>query len=308
MAYQSFDKLAQQVQSSQCTGMAVAAAHDFHTLEAVFAAQNQNVILPLLVGDREKILGIAAALGHAVAPECIFDAPDDAAAAAAVALVREGRAGFLMKGRLETATLLRAALSEDAGIRTGRTMSHVAILQIPAYHKLVAVTDGGMIPHPTLEQKKQIAANAIEVFHALGYPRPQVAVLAASETVNQRQPETADAAALAEMALTGQLPACKLAGPISFDLAFSAESAAAKGYSNSLTGNADILVVPEITCGNVLTKSLLYLAGAKMAGCVVGASVPIVLASRGASAEEKHLSILLAAAIAAGSLEKGVLP
>lgn len=293
MEYRNFDQLVHQVRGGHRATVAVAAAHDAHTLEAVFAAQKEGLIAPLLVGDSPRIRAIAAELGHTASSDEVVGAPDDeAAAATAVALVREGRAGFLMKGRLETATLMRAVLNSRTGIRAGATISHVAILQIPRYHKLVAVTDGGMIPHPTLEQKREIIANAVGLFRALGYEQPKVAVLTASETVNARQPETADAAALKAAAP----PGCLVEGPISFDLAFSRAAADIKGYAGRITGDADILVVPEITCGNVLTKSLLLMAGAKMAGCVVGARAPIILTSRGATAEEKHLSILLSAA------------
>jgi phosphate butyryltransferase len=178
-------------------------------------------------------------------------------------------------------------------------MSHVAFFEIPAYHKLLGATDGGMIPYPTLEQKVSIIKNAVGLFKTLGYEGPKIAVLAASETVNERMPETGDAKALKESCEKGELGDCFVEGPISLDLTLSKESAAIKGYTSPVTGEADILVVPNIACGNILGKSLVYMGHAKMAGCIVGAKVPIVLTSRGASAEEKHLSILLSAALAA---------
>jgi phosphate butyryltransferase len=178
-------------------------------------------------------------------------------------------------------------------------MSHVALFEVPAYHKILGITDGGMIPYPTLEQKVSIIKNAAELFKALGYERPKIAVLTASETVNERMPETGDAKALKEYGEKGEWGDCFVEGPVSLDLTLSKESAAIKGYESPVTGDVDILVVPNIACGNILGKSLMYMARAKMAGCIVGAKVPIVLISRGASTEEKYLSILLSVALTA---------
>jgi phosphate butyryltransferase len=177
-------------------------------------------------------------------------------------------------------------------------MSHIAILETPAYHKLVAVTDGGMIPYPTLDQKEMILKNAVDFFHSLGYSSPKIAVLAASESVNEKMPETVDAKVLKEMAGNGEFGDCFVEGPVSMDLVFSKESAAIKEFRSLIVDDVDILLTPTIACGNILSKSMIYLGGSKMAGCIVGAKVPIVLTSRGASAEEKYLSLLLCAAAA----------
>jgi phosphate butyryltransferase len=296
----NFNDLTAKVRNLTKKTAVVAAAHDEHALEAVLAASKEKYIDYLLVGNREKIIQIAAGLNFPVADNVIFDAASDTEAAeTAVSLIREGKGDFLMKGRLETAVLMRAVVNKETGIRKESVMSHIAFFEIPVYPKLLGVTDGGMIPYPSLEQKIVIIKNAVALFKTLGYERPKIAVLAASETVNERMPETADAKALKEYCAKGELGDCFVEGPISLDLTLSKESAAIKGYDSPVTGDADILVVPNIACGNILGKSLVYAGNAKMAGCIVGAKVPIVLTSRGASAEEKHLSILLSAALTA---------
>ncbi len=173
-------------------------------------------------------------------------------------------------------------------------LSHIAFLEIPTYHKLVAITDGGMVTYPTLEDKKHITINAVKLFNKLGYENPKVAVLSAVEVVNPKMEETVDADNLKKMAQNGELGPCTLEGPISYDLTFSKESAKTKGYESSITEDVDILVTPNISCGNILSKSLIYSANSKMAGVVVGAKAPIILTSRGATSYEKYFSILLA--------------
>jgi phosphate butyryltransferase len=300
MVLHSFNDLTAKVRNIGKKTAVVAAAHDEHALEAVLTASGEGYIDYLLVGNREKIHEIAAILHSAVADNAIIDSASEMEAAEkAVALIREGEGDFLMKGKLETATLMRAVINKETGIRKESIMSHVAFFEVPAYHKLLGATDGGMIPYPTLEQKIIIIKNAVEVFRTLGYERPKIAVLAASETVNERMPETSDAKALKEYCAKGELGDCSVEGPISLDLTLSKESAAIKGYESPITGDADILVVPNIACGNILGKSLVYMGHAKMAGCIVGAKVPVVLTSRGASAEEKQLSIMLSAALTA---------
>jgi phosphate butyryltransferase len=175
-------------------------------------------------------------------------------------------------------------------------MSHVSIQEVPSYHKLLITTDGGMMMYPDLEQKKKIIENAVEVLHSLGYENPKVAVLAAVETVNPKMPESVDAGKLKEMNQNGEITGCIVEGPISYDIAMNKESGEIKGFVSPVAGDPDILIVPNITCGNILGKCLVYSAGAKMAGFIVGAKVPIVLTSRGSSSEEKYLSLVLSAA------------
>lgn len=290
---ENFSVLHKRMALSENKTLVVAAAHDAHTLEAVFKAKGLLPMNYLLVGNRQKIADIATELGHAVHDEDIVNAEtNDEAAKKAVGLIRSGRGHVLMKGILETGTLLKAVLDRDTGIRGSGTMSHCAILEIPAYGKLVAVTDGGMIPYPNLEQKIEIVKNAVRLFHNLDVRCPKIAALTAVETVSEKMPETVEAQALKEVFLKENL-SCVLEGPISFDLAISKESAFIKGYESQVSGEVDILLVPNMVTGNVFSKALLYWANAKMAGCVLGATSPIVLVSRGATAEEKFLSILL---------------
>ena len=291
--FKSFEELKKNIKSTQKT-LVVAAAHDKHTLEAVYAAAEEFNTRFILVGNRERILSLYSELGFSPKNDVIKDGTDDIdCARLAVSLIREGAGDALMKGALETSTLLKAVLDKKSGIRDSGTLSHLAILETPSYSKLIGITDGGMIPSPTLPQKADIVRNAAEFFGQIGYEHPKIAALCASESVSSKMPETGDAAELQEMCRRGGLGDCLLEGPLSFDIAISRESALIKGYSGKISGDADILLVPNITVGNVLVKGLIYWAGAKMAGVILGARVPIVLTSRGASAEEKLLSIML---------------
>jgi phosphate butyryltransferase len=298
MVIKNFDELIKKVQSFEGKKkVAVAAAHDEHALEAVFHAVENNIIEPVLIGNKEKIKEIAAKLGKAVSDDSIIETADDnEAAAKAVELARNGQVDFIMKGKLQTADLLRAVVDKEKGLRTGKVMSHVSIQEVPSYHKLVITTDGGMMMYPDLEQKKKIIENAVGVLHSLGYENPKVGVLAAVETVNPKMPESVDAGKLKEMNQNGEITGCIVEGPISYDLAMNKESAEIKGFVSPVAGDPDILIVPNITAGNILGKCLVYSAGAKMAGFIVGAKVPIVLTSRGSSSEEKYLSLVISAA------------
>lgn len=297
MEFKNFDELIKKVQSFEVKKKAaVAAAQDEHTLEAVFRARKDNIAEPILIGDKQKIKAILESLREELSEESIISAESDAEAAAkAVELINEGKADFIMKGKIQTADLLRAVVNKEKGLRTGSIMSHVVIHEVPGYHKLLAVTDGGMMMYPNLEEKKQIIENAVNAFLAFGYEKPKVAVLAAVETVNPKMPEAVDADLLKRMNQRGEIKNCIVEGPISYDLTMSKESAQIKGFNSPVTGDADILVVPNITAGNILGKCLVYSAGAKMAGFIVGAKVPIVLTSRGSTAEEKYLSLVLSA-------------
>lgn len=276
----------------------VAAAHDEHTLQAVFSARRDGVIRPLLVGNQEEIFAISRKLGEELEEDQVIQAEgEQSCAERAVSLIREGRGDMLIKGMLQTGTLLKAVVSKERGIRCGQMMSHVAILDVPAYHKLLFITDGGMVVAPDLEQKRHILNNALQFCRFLGYDRPKAAVLCAVEAVTPAMPETRDAAILKLEGERGAFGACDVEGPISLDLATDREAAQAKHYQSPVAGDADILLVPAIAVGNVLGKALYGLAGGEMAGVVLGASVPITVNSRGASAQEKYWSILISAAM-----------
>lgn len=297
MEFRTFEDLIKKVQNLDSKKkVAVVAAQDEHTLEAVFRAKKDNIVEPILIGDKQKIKEVIERLQEDLSEEAIIEVNDDAAAAAkAVELINSEKADFIMKGKIQTADLLKAVVNKEKGLRTGNVMSHVVIHELPTYHKLLAVTDGGMMMYPNLEEKKQIIENAVNTFIAMGYDEPKVAVLAAVETVNPKMPEAVDADLLKKMNENGEIKNCIVEGPISYDLTMSKESADIKGFKSPVTGDADILIVPNITAGNILGKSLVYSAGAKMAGFIVGAKVPIVLTSRGSTAEEKYLSLVLSA-------------
>lgn len=297
MEFKTFNDLVAYVQGRGIKKRVVlAAAHDEHALEAVLLADKNNVAHPILVGKRDDILEMLKAFGVASDTYEIIHAEDDVTAAKkSVELIREGKGDFLMKGKLQTADLLREVVNKETGLFVGKPMTHIAIQEVPSYHKLLAVTDGGMMTYPDLDGKRNIVENAVEVFHNMGYSNPKVAVLAAVEVVNPKMQETVDADELKKLNKSGEIKNCIVEGPISYDLAMSKESAEIKGYRSEVSGDVDILVVPNITAGNILGKSLIYSANAKMAGFVVGAKVPIVLTSRGATTEEKYLSLAISA-------------
>jgi len=294
----SFEQLKQKVMTNkQKRVIAVAAAADAAALSAICDAQKELGIDYVLIGDKAAVLAAGGGVGFAVDEGKIIHVDsDEAAAEAAVGLVREGAADVLMKGKLQTGTLLKAVVDKENGIRQGGLMSHIAVLESPFYHKLIFSTDGGMVTAPDLAQKRGIVENAVDFLHKLGYDMPKVAALAAVEVVNDKMPETVDAAALSALNRDGEISGCTIGGPISIDLAVSAESAKIKGFESPVAGDADIFLAPDIAAGNIMAKTLIYLGNAKMAGCVLGAKVPIILVSRGASAEEKMLSILLTVA------------
>jgi phosphate butyryltransferase len=299
MVYSNFDELIKKVQSQKILKkVAVVAAHDEHTLEAVMRAVDDNIVEPILIGREEEIRAILNKFGKEIKEENIINVEDDSQAACkAVELVRADKVDFLMKGRIQTADLLKAVVDKEKGLRTGNIMTHIAINEVPSYHKLIAITDAGMMMYPDLAKKKGIVENAVNTFLAMGYEKPKVAVLAAVERVNPKMPETVDANELKKMSLSGEIPNCIIEGPISYDITMSRESAKIKGFESPIIEDADILVVPDIAAGNILSKALIYSAGAKMAGFIVGAKVPIVLTSRGSSSEEKYLSLVLSANI-----------
>ncbi|MCD8364817.1 MAG: bifunctional enoyl-CoA hydratase/phosphate acetyltransferase [Clostridiales bacterium] len=302
MVLTNFDVLVDKVKSfPEPKRVVVAAAGDAHTLEAIKEAVDEGIVKPVLVGDRAKIVEIAAQIGLSVADEDIYDAPDAVEAAQkAVALIHEGKGDFIMKGKLETAQILKPVVNKETGLGTGRVMSHFVLDEIPNYHKLIVTTDGGMMTYPTLEQKKDIIVNTVETLKALGYENPKVACVAAVEKVNPKMPETVEADALKQMNLNGEIKDCIVEGPISLDIALSKEIADLKGFDSPVAGDADVILVPNIQVGNILGKSITVIAGGNMAGFIVGAQVPIVLTSRGSSAKEKYLSLVLAAAVTAG--------
>jgi len=278
-------------------------------LAGALEAGAKKLIKPILVGPAAKIESIARKaridLGKA---EVIDVEHSHAAAARAVELVRQGKAELLMKGSLHTDELLGAVVARETGLRTGRRISHVFIMDVPTYHKVLIVTDAAINIAPTLEDKVDICQNAVDLAVSLGLETPKVAVLAAVETVTSKMPATIDAAALCKMAERGQITRAIVDGPLAFDNAISKEAAKIKGIHSKVAGDPDILLVPDLEAGNMLAKQLTFLANADSAGLVLGARVPIILTSRADSVRSRIASCavaMLAAHARRGASGKG---
>ena len=277
--------------------LAGAQAADKDVLSAIVYAKNQGIADALLVGDGRKIAALLTLMGEKAENYQIIEADtDEKCAYEAVRLIREGRADILMKGLLSTSTLMRAVVDKTYGLRTGGLISHTMFYEVPAYEKLLCVTDGGMNTFPDFEKKEKILKNAVRVCKKLGYERPVCACVCGAENVDPKIQSTLDAR---DLSLSEELKkeGAVVFGPVGLDLAVSREACAHKGYSAEGAGSADILLVPTYEVGNGIGKAMTYFGGAKSAGIIVGARVPIVLVSRADSAESKLYSIALAALV-----------
>jgi phosphate butyryltransferase len=274
--------------------VAVAAGHQSEVMLAGLDAEMAGLAEVILVGDRDKIEQIAAQEAFDISRMELIHAPrSNDAAWQVMKLVNDGTAEIAMKGKVETSDFLRAALSKDLSLRTGRLFTHVAAFEIPEFDRLIFISDAGVVVAPDLEQKVQIVQNAIDVAHGLGILLPRVAVLAATEVVNPKIPTTLDAANLSKMADRGQIKGGLVDGPLALDNAISPESARIKQIKSEVAGYADILIAPDIEAGNVLAKAITYFAQGKMAGVVVGARCPLILPSRSDTREAKLVSLAL---------------
>lgn len=292
----SFDDVLTAVQNKPPKRVAVAAAQDDAVLEAVQGAQAQKLAEFILVGDRDKIKAVAGKTGVTLDAVTIINEPDDRKAAyRAVALVSGGEADVLMKGIINTADFLRAVLDKEIGLRTGRVLSHTAVYDLPGFNRLLMITDGGMNIAPSVQQKADIIQNSVQLANVLGIRPAKIAILAAVEVVNPDMPVTMEAAALAKMADRGQIKGAIVDGPLALDNAINPEAAKHKGIISPVAGMADILVTPDIEAGNILGKSLVYIANGKMAGLVLGAAKPVIVTSRADTYEAKMMSIALGA-------------
>jgi phosphate acetyltransferase len=280
----------------RCRGLdpvptAVAHPCEETALIAAIDAGAKGLIAPILVGPADKLRDIARKCDINLGKTRVIDVPHShAAAAKAVELVRQGDAELLMKGSLHSDELLGAVVAKETGLRAGRRISHVFIMDVPTYHKVLIITDAAINIAPTLEEKVDICQNAIDFAVALGVTKPKVAILAAIETVNSRMQATLDAAALCKMADRGQIAGAVLDGPLAFDNAISKDAARVKGIRSEVAGDPDILLVPDLEAGNMLAKQLSLLANADSAGIVLGARVPIILTSRADSVRSKIAS------------------
>lgn len=282
----------------KCT-MAVVGAGIPSAIDAVLDAYDNQVADAILVGEPEVIRSLLRERGRNVSSfNIVKTAAGQTPADTAVEIIKQGDADFLLKGMVETSDLFRPVVKKENGLRTGRTISHVAFYQLPFYHKLLITTDGGVCAYPDLNKKKDILVNAVNTLHCLGYENPKAAVLCCKEHADEHMPETMDAAALKEMCASGGLASCIVEGPISYDLAMSPERAAIKKYDCPYCGDFDILVSPNVHAGNILGKCLELLPGVTMASYVAGARIPIVLTSRAAPAEERLRCIALAGIVA----------
>jgi phosphate butyryltransferase len=275
----------------------LAAADDQHSLGAVIKAWKENIIVPVLVGDEAGIKNICASNNYDITGITIINEPSiEKSVETAVKMVHNREANVLMKGKIGSATLLRCVLNKEWGLRTGNLLSHFALFEVDTYPKVIAVTDVAMNIAPTLQDKIAIVNNSVACLNKLGYNMPKVAVLGAVEMVNENMQATLDAALLSKMNQRDQIKNCIIDGPLAFDNAVSLESAQLKGIKSEVAGDTDLLLMPDIEVGNVLYKSLVFFAKAKVASIILGAMVPIVLTSRSDSEQAKFDSILLAAA------------
>jgi phosphate acetyltransferase len=274
---------------------AVAHPCEASALAGAIEAGEKGLITPILVGPAAKIDEVARKNGLDLGNTRIIDVPHShAAAAKAVEMVRQGQAELIMKGSLHTDELLGAVVARETGLRTGRRLSHVFVMDVPTYHKVLLITDAAINIAPTLEDKVDICQNAIDLALSLGAARPKVAILAAVETVTSKMPATIDAAALCKMAERRQITGALLDGPLAFDNAISLEAARTKGIQSEVAGDPDILIAPDLEAGNILAKQLSFLANADSAGLVLGARVPIILTSRADSVRSRIASCAVA--------------
>jgi phosphate butyryltransferase len=296
----SFSEVLEKVKSNERKIIAVAAAQDEPVLEAIRDAINIGMVDAILVGDKDKIVEIAGKINLVVNDLEIIHEPDNnKAALKAVELVSTGKAHMVMKGLLETSTILKAVLNKEIGLRTGKLMSHVAVFEIPNFDRLIFITDAALNMYPDLKAKIDILNNAVSVAHALGIDKPKVAPICAVEVVNPDMPATIDASLLSKMNERGQIKGCIVDGPLATDNALSEEAARHKKINSPVAGKADILLLPNIEAANVMYKTLTYTTNSKSGGIIVGASAPVVLTSRADSPESKLNAIALAALVSA---------
>jgi len=278
--------------------LVLAAAQDHNSLASTLQAAQDGFIEPILVGDKEAVHNLASEHNLNLSGVRMIHEPDtEMAVEVAVKMVRSNQADILMKGQVGTSSLLKAVLNKEWGLRSGALLSHFAIFEVEAYHKLISVTDVAMNIAPNLQDKISIVNNAVGCLNKLGIDMPKVAVLGAVEMVSENMQATLDAALLSKMNQRDQIKHCLIDGPLAFDNAVSLESAMHKGIRSEVAGDTDLLLMPDIEVGNVLYKSLVFFAHAGVAAVILGATAPIVLTSRSDSDQAKYYSILLAAAI-----------
>ncbi len=292
--FANFDELLGAARARGQATIAVANAHDPDVIEALKRARELHLAEGILVGNGSQIRTLAREAGFELSDNQIVNEMDTAAALRqAIALVREGRANLLMKGKIGTANLIHAILDRTTGLRTGRQLSQIAVFQVPGFDRLMLLTDAAINIAPSLAQKAELCRNAIDVARAIGIAKPNIAALCALELVNPEMPSTVDAAALAAMNRRGQIQGCYIEGPIALDAALSRFAAERKRIDSPIVENTDIFLAPDIEAANILYRAILYFAKAESGGIVLGARVPLVLLSRAETPETKVRSIAL---------------
>jgi len=292
--YHSLDELVAAARARGPAQIAVAAGHDPDVIAALREAKEMGLAEGILVGNAEKINAMARDVGLTLWPDQVIDERDEATAARrAIGLVREGRASMLMKGKIGTATLIKAVIDREQGLRAGRQLSQVIVFQVPGLKRLMIMTDAAINIAPTLEQKAEICRNAIDVAHAIGIEKPNVAALCALEFVNPEMPATVDAAALSAMCWRGQIQGAYIEGPIALDVPLSRFAAERKNIDSPLVENTDVFIAPDIEAANILYRAILYFAKGESGGVVVGAKVPLILLSRAEPPATKVRSIAI---------------
>lgn len=295
----SIEEIVSKAKAIDTQTLVVAVADDPHVLEAVEMARKDDIVKPILVGNKGKIETILNDLNFVVADYEIIDEVDEVKACQiAVEFVHNHENSFLMKGLVATSTILSQALNKEYGLRTSNRISHVSAMEVPTHHKLLFMTDGAMNIAPTLDEKRQIIENSVTIAKAIGIETPKVGMIGAVEKVNPKMEATLDAAELIKMNQEGIIKGCSVSGPYAIDNAINKEAAKHKGIEHPDAGEIDILVMPRIEAGNVFYKTMMFLANAKSASVIAGASKPIVLTSRADSAQSKYYSIALGAVVA----------
>jgi phosphate butyryltransferase len=297
MVLKNLNDLRRIVEGGPKKKLVLAAAEDQHSLGAVIKAWHSNIIEPILIGDKEVIQSICDTNNYDLTGLRIIHEPvTQISVEMAVKMASSKQADILMKGKIGSSVLLKCVLNKEWGLRTGNLLSHFALFEVETYPKVIAVTDVAMNIAPNLQDKIAIVNNSVACLNRLGYIMPKVAVLGAVEMVNENMEATLHAALLSKMNQRDQIRNCIIDGPLAFDNAISLESAQHKGIRSEVAGDTDLLLMPDIEVGNVLYKSLVFFAKAKVASIILGAQVPIVLTSRSDSEQAKFDSILLAAA------------
>jgi len=298
MILKSLDEILEKASAIQTKRIVVAAAEEKHVLKAVLNASMKNIVSPVLVGNSNKIKQLASEIQLDLDNNIIIDEPSpEKSARTAVEIIKNNDAEVLMKGLVSTSVLLKAVVDHKHGLLKGNLLSHVALCQLPNYHKIIAITDAAMNINPNFEEKIQILKNAVNLLINLGYNIPKVAVIAPVETENPKIESTVHAAKLKMMHLKGEINNCIVDGPLALDNIVSKEAAQIKGIKSEVAGDADLIIAPDLNSGNILYKSIIFFGTGKVAAIITGASVPIVLTSRADSEESRLYSIALAVSI-----------